>query len=439
VATQTVLNVTYQPIQINAAGQVLASRQPYLYDDATITAPDFSIIQRHIAAGRLQIITSGVSLPAPTDGAVLTSVKIQGSNLVFTDSTGTTTNVPLPTGGTGGGSVDLSAYAKTADITTAIAAKADASDVYPKATIDNAIGAKADATAVYSRAQVDSMLAAIGSSVGGNQVVLIEKPNGYCLPGSTTPVTAPASDKGYVFNGYADPPFFRDQDLQIKIDRGIVPIPVTLSLTSTDDFDTGKNANPAAAVALDTTHWGGEVTFFRQSSDGSLAPTGWGSVNKQYFIVDKTQTPSARMRAELRLTNYSSNTTQRSLKVWVNVTATAAAYEQATGYTVVLDTTSAGSTENWTVARVEAGAVVATIGTFSQARASAPRSVTVESNGKGAIIVTVDNVILNQGKPFVDPSTTALTGRYAGISGSNTGSSANASMNAKADMWRVYA
>lgn len=438
-ATQTVLNVTYQPLQITADGEVLAARSPYLYDDAMISAADFSVIQRHIAAGRLQIITSGVSVPAPSDGAVLTSVKIQGGSLVFTDSAGATTNVPLPTGGTGGGTVDLSGYAKTADITTAIAAKADVSAVVDKQTFDQIVGGKANAADVYAKGTVDQLFAALGSSTSGNTITLIETSAGYCLDGTTTPVTAPAPGKSYVFNGYADPPFFRGVDIQIKIDRGIVPNPVTLALLSSDDFDTGKNATPAASVALDTTRWGGEPTFYRQSSDGTLTPTGWTAASKTYFIGDKTQASSARMRAELRITGYASTTTQRTLRVLVNVTNATVPYEQMTGYGVSMDTTSGGANENWTVVRLENGANVATIGTFTQPRASAPRQVAVESNGKGSITVTVDGVILNQGKPFVDPTTTPLTGRYTGISGYGQSNSAAASMNAKADLWRVYA
>ena len=145
------------------------------------------------------------------------------------------------------------------------------------------------------------------------------------------------------------------------------------------------------------------------------------------------------MRAELRVTGYSSTTTQRTLRVLVNVTNATVPFEQVSGYGVSLDTTAGGANENWTVVRLENGVNVATIGTFTQPRASAPRQVAVESNGKGSITVTVDGVILNQGKPFVDPTTTPLTGRYAGISGYGQSNAASASMNAKADLWRVYA
>jgi hypothetical protein len=330
----------------------------------------------------------------------------------------------------------LATKVNTSTYTAGLAAKADSAVVYEKTDIDNLVAARARSVDVYSKAEVQSLLAA--GSGGGGTITLLQKSNGYCPAGSTTPVTAPAAGYSYVFQGIATPPFNREQDLWLVIDRGITATPVTISLLSSDDFDSGKNLATPAVAALDSTRWGGETGFFRQSSAGEFVPTGWTATSKTYFVGDKTTAVTPKMRVEFRHTGYSSTTTQRTLRVWVNVTDPNVAFESVAGYGVMMDTTSGGTTENWTVARLENGTNVGTLGTITQARASAPRNVVVDSDGKGGIKVTVDGVVLNGGNAFVDPSTTPLTGKFSGLSGYNQSNSASASMNAKGDVWRFY-
>jgi hypothetical protein len=331
----------------------------------------------------------------------------------------------------------LSNKVNTSTYATDLAAKANVTAVYEKETVDSLVAARAAATDVYSKAQIDSLLASAGSG-GGGTITLLQKANGYCPPSSTTPVTSPAAGYSYVFQGIATPPFNREQDLWIVVDRGITSTPVVISLISSDDFDAGKNLATPAATALDTTKWGGENTFFRQSSTGEFVPVGWTATSKTYFVGDKTAAATAKMRVEFRHTGYASTATQRTLRLWINVTDPNVAYENAVGYGVAMDTTSSGTTENWAISRLENGVNVGTLGTVTQTRAAAPRNVVVDSDGKGAIKVTVDGVVLNGGNAFVDPSATPLSGKYAGISGYNQTNQAAASMNVKGDLWRVY-
>lgn len=94
---QTVLNVTQTSLVIDTAGHILGAREPYLYDDATISPANFAILQRHINEGRLRLLTGGITIPPPVGGASLVSVTVSGQNLVFTDSLGGTSTVAIPT------------------------------------------------------------------------------------------------------------------------------------------------------------------------------------------------------------------------------------------------------------------------------------------------------------------------------------------------------
>jgi hypothetical protein len=118
VTIQTVLNVTQTALVIDTAGHLLGAREPYLYDDGTISPANFAILQAHLNNGRLRLLTGGVTIPAPAQGASFVSVKIQGQNLVFTDSLGAVTSVSVP-----GGNVDLTGYATTTAVQNAVADK----------------------------------------------------------------------------------------------------------------------------------------------------------------------------------------------------------------------------------------------------------------------------------------------------------------------------
>jgi hypothetical protein len=307
-------------------------------------------------------------------------------------------------------------------------------------TIDNvtglvdALSGKVNTGTVYSRGQVDTLLAGIGAA-GGGTVTLTERAGGYCPAGSTTPITQPATGFSYIFKGLSTPPF---DGLWIVVDTGTITAPTQIALVSSDAFDTGKNQTTPAAAALDTTKWGGDNTSFRQGSDGTLVPIGWGTTARNYAIFDKAQAASAKMRAELQLVGYSSTATQRTLRVLVNVTDPNVSGTAITGYGVAMDTTTSGTSETWTVTRLDNGAGTS-VGSFTRSRVSAPRSLSVESDGRGGIKVTVDGVVLNNGSLFVDPSSAPLSGRYAGVSGYCQSNSASASMNAKGEAWRLYA
>ncbi|MDL2295840.1 hypothetical protein LJC18_03455 [Lachnospiraceae bacterium OttesenSCG-928-E19] len=60
---------------------------------------------------------------------------------------------------TNAGAVDLTPYAKTDDVNTALADKADKSTVYTKTETDTALAGKADASTVYTKTETDTALA----------------------------------------------------------------------------------------------------------------------------------------------------------------------------------------------------------------------------------------------------------------------------------------
>lgn len=275
---------------------------------------------------------------------------------------------------------------------------------------------------------------------GTGFVVLCDTPTGYkALDAAGQPtgavVSAAAAGTAYCFKGLRALPFTRPQDLWIKQDQGLASAVVVLTEISADLFDTGKNLSTPAAVALDTTRWGGDTSFFRQSSDGLFVPTGWGSTARDYMVFDKNPAQTGKMKAKIKLTQYSGNTTQRTLRIQLNCSASTKTGLDYDGYSIVMDTTSGGATENWGISRKENGATTATIGTESRTRVAAPRVVEIESNGTGGIKITVDGVALNSGNFFQDPSATPLTGKYAGLGGYCQSGQAAQSMNIKGDEW----
>jgi hypothetical protein len=286
-------------------------------------------------------------------------------------------------------------------------------------------------------------LAALASSVSpatsaGNTVTAIQTTSGYVANAAI--VTTPATGVYYRFIGSATPPFGRIGDTWDVVDLGLgnntggSATPATLTQVSSDSFAGGAGT----AVAIDTTRWGGDTSYWRQSSDGLLVPTGWDSTSRNYGVYDKTQAASAKMRAQFTIAAYSSNSTQRTPRIVLNVVDPTVSATAVTGYSVGMTTTSTSSTEDWTVVRLENGAGAGTVGSATIARASAPRSVIAESDGAGKIVLTVDGQSVGV---WTDTNTTPLMGRYAGINGyGQSGTTAVApNMNMKADNWRLYA